>query len=191
MNLHDQKVIVINSALESYQNLKVILKLYDLEGTAFYTKVQQVSIGTNQKVEAFTPDLSTVNLPSVYLARLEIENNKKEVLAENDYWKTNSTTINYEAFNQLSKVTLVGKQISNQKGITVFEIQNNTTTPAIGIKLNLIDDKGMIVLPAYFSDGYFTLLPGEKKIVRVGYNESSNKYNIKADGYNIKNTILF
>lgn len=191
MNLHDQKVIVINSALESYHNLKVILKLYDLKGTAFYTKVQQVNIGTNQKIEAFTPDLSTINLPRVYLARLEIENNKKEVLAENDYWKTNATTINYEAFNQLSKVTLVGKQISNQKGITVFEIQNNTTTPAIGIMLNLMDDKGAIVLPAYFNDGYFTLLPGEKKIVRVGYNDSSNKCQIKADGYNIKNTILF
>ena len=54
-----------------------------------------------------------------------------------------------------------------------------------------MDDKGAIVLPAYFSDGYFSLLPGEKKIVRVGYNESSNKYQIKADGYNIKTALLF
>ena len=41
--------------------------------------------------------------------------------------------------------------------------------------------------PAYFSDGYFHLLPGEKRIIEV---HSPSAGAIMAEGYNVENTTL-
>ena len=190
MNLNDEKVIVVNSSLQSYQNLSVILKVHGIDGKQIYTINKNIAIGVNEKVDVFTPDFSSLQLPAVYLVKLWIENDKHEAIAENSYWKTNTVNANFTSFNGLSPVSLDGKIIQSEKGESVFEIQNASSTTAIGIKLNLVDEKDKIVLPAYFSDGYFTLLPGEKKQMKVSYNSILKDLKIKTDGYNVKSTYI-
>jgi hypothetical protein len=190
MNLHDQKVIAVNSSLQSYKNLSVILNVYGINGKSLYSNNRSINIGVNEKVDAFTVDLSSVQLPAVYLVKLFIENDHHEVVAENSYWKTNAVTTNFTSFNDLPSVSLSGKMVKSKNGETIFEIQNTTSTTAIGIKLNLVDEKNKIVLPAYFSDGYFTLLPDEKKLIKVNYNESIKNIKIKTDGYNVKSSFI-
>lgn len=190
MNLHDQKVIAVNSSLQSYTNLSVILNVYGVNGRTLYSNHSSINIGVNEKVDAFTADLSSVQLPSVYLVKLTIENDSHKIVAENSYWKTNSVTTNFTSFNDLPYISLNGKMIKSENGETVFEIHNTTSTTAIGIKLNLVDEKNQIVLPAYFSDGYFTLLPGETKQMKVNYDESIKNIRIKTDGYNVKSSLI-
>ena len=49
--------------------------------------------------------------------------------------------------------------------------------------MNLRDaSTGEIILPAYFSDGYFHLLPGEKRIIEVS---SPSQGNVSVEGYNV------
>ena len=68
---------------------------------------------------------------------------------------------------------------------------NKCPVPAIGIKLNLRDiSTNKRILPAYFSDGYFTLLPGEHRRLTVSSNYSGEML-ISVDGYNVSTkTIL-
>lgn len=49
-----------------------------------------------------------------------------------------------------------------------------------------------VILPSYFSDGYFNLLPGQIKEVELSYPEKqgSKNYSIKAEGYNTDTEIL-
>jgi hypothetical protein len=190
MNLHDQKVIAINSSLQSYANVSVILKVYGIDGKDIYQYQKNITLGVNEKVDAFTADFSTLQLPSVYLVKLFIENDNHKMIAENSYWKANKVTANFTSFNELTSVSLSGKIINSEKGESVFEIQNNSSTPAIGIKLNIVNINNQILLPAYFSDGYFTLLPGEKKQLKVNYNESIKNIRIKTDGYNVMSTYI-
>ncbi len=190
MNLHDQKVIAINSSLQTYSNLTVLLKLFGIDGNEIYAVHKNISIGVNQKIDVITPDFSSIQLPAVYLVKLFIENDQHKVIAENSYWKTNAVTANFASFNALQPVSLSGKIIQSEKGESDFEIQNASSTTAIGIKLNLVDEKDKIILPAYFSDGYFTLLPGEKKQMKVSYGGVIKNLKIKTAGYNVKSTSI-
>ena len=190
MNLTDIKVLAVNTSLKSYSNVSVVLKVFSLEGKEIYTHNKVISVGADESIEAFKADLPTSKLPSVYLVKLSLENTNKEVLAENSYWKTNEDTKDFTSFNQLTNVSLTATKVSTEKGKTSFLLQNNTNTTAVGVKLNLVDGNDKIVLPAYFSDGYFTLLPGEKKIVSVNYAKEISKVKIKTDGYNVNSSIL-
>jgi hypothetical protein len=55
--------------------------------------------------------------------------------------------------------------------------------------LDALDKAGQILLPAYFSDGYFTLLPKEKRtiVLESGNQQAVNK--IQLSGYNINGLI--
>ena len=51
--------------------------------------------------------------------------------------------------------------------ITV-KLQNPSFTPAMMIRLTLRDPKtGARILPAYYSDNYFNLLPSEPRIITI------------------------
>jgi len=190
MNLSDQKIIAVNTSLQTYTNLSVSINLFGIDGKEIYSKKQNLALGVNDKVEAFTADFSSVQLPGIYLVRLSLKNDRQEILAENSYWKTNAVTKDFTMFNDLATISLNCQKVKTEKGKIVFVIQNPSSTPVIGIKLNLADEKNQIVLPAYFSDGYFTLLPGEKKTMTVSYPALINNPKIKTDGYNVKGDYL-
>jgi len=60
----------------------------------------------------------------------------------------------------------------------------------LGIKLGLRDvQSDKRILPAIFSDGYFTLLPDEKRRISVGY-KRGGPVNISVEGYNFNNQNL-
>jgi hypothetical protein len=65
-------------------------------------------------------------------------------------------------------------------------LTNKGEVAAIAIKLNLTDAiSGKLILPAYFSDGYFNLLPGEKKEIAVNFDGSLyTNVKLKTEGYN-------
>ena len=46
----------------------------------------------------------------------------------------------------------------------------------------------MAILPSYFTDGYFNLLAGESKTIKVDYDPSLKFENLTlaADGYNVE-----
>ena len=72
---------------------------------------------------------------------------------------------------------------------TIVEIKNPTKVTALSIKLNLRNvATNERILPAYFSDGYFTLLPGESRKIAVDYSmkRASTEMKITAEGYNVK-----
>jgi hypothetical protein len=61
-----------------------------------------------------------------------------------------------------------------------------SSVPAIAVKLNMVNTlTKQIILPAYFSDGYFNLLPGESKQISV-LRTGRQKASLMISGYNIK-----
>jgi hypothetical protein len=127
------------------------------------------------------------------MVTLELHNGEGVLISENRYWLTNpKIERNFLQFNDLGNVELTGKVIVkniNGRSVRVVEIINPTKTIALGIKLNLREAITYErVLPAYFSDGYFTLLPGESREVSFDYLEgnANEKMKITAEGYNVE-----
>lgn len=52
----------------------------------------------------------------------------------------------------------------------IVQLKNRGSSPAIEIKLTLVDSRtGERILPAYYSDNYVSLLPGESREISIGY----------------------
>jgi len=188
INLNDNAVSIINTSLKSFKKLLARVNYYNLKGDELYKKEITTDAPANKLTACFTPEIPA-SLPSVYLVRSSLQNENGEILSVNDYWKSKNENGSFPEFNQISAIKLNGRLLKNEKGTDnkiELEITNNSTVPAIAIKLNLIDQKGNIVLPAYCSEGYFNLLPGESRIIYFEYSPSAlSAAGVNAEGYNV------
>ncbi len=190
LNMDDNKVVVINTSLFSYPQGLVRITYYNLEGKRLLLKEQPVNIAANGLTSCFIaghPD----NLPDVYMVRLELSDKPKHVISINDYLKTKDVTGNFNVISDLEKASVMIKNLKEVKAASdrryTFTVINNSKQPAYAVKLNLKNSKtGETILPAYFSEGYFNLLPGEKREISVDFPEEFvNKGEVIVTGYNL------
>lgn len=182
MNLPDNQVIIVNTTQIAQQSVTASVRYYDINGKEFFKKQDKFNVPSNQTISCFTPDVT--DLPELYLVRLELKDKKEKIISTNDYWKARNNS-SYDQFNSISEAKIKVSS-SRNNGIVVLTIENTSDQPAVAVKLNARDKtSGEIILPAYFSDGYFNLLPHEKRTVELDLPASvSNNYIISAEGYN-------
>jgi hypothetical protein len=119
--------------------------------------------------------LNKVNLPvhtdQVFFLKLMLKD-KVKILDENLYWLSNRKH-SYEKLNELEKVSALISVRRVDEGHALIEISNPGKETAFFIRLKVIDNKGELVLPSFFTENYFTLLPGDIK--KVDLDISANK----------------
>ena len=68
-------------------------------------------------------------------------------------------------------------------------LENKSSVPAVMLRVNIVGKKdGKQILPMFYSDNYFSLMPGEKKTVTLKwYNADTrgNRPKVEVTGYNI------
>lgn len=186
-NLNDGKVVIVNASLKSLERALVTLEIFDLHGKRLYGQSENISAAANQLTDCFTPSFPD-KLPEIYLVRLVLKNSENQIVSSNDYWENKTAGSGFQEYNKLSEVRLKGriKQVKNAPDSYEISLKNTGKTIAVAVKLNLIDSKtNKLVLPAYFDDGYFNLLPGESKIISVK-NTGQSSIRVQAEGYNLK-----
>ena len=183
MNLDDHDVVVLNTTTSSLEDMKVSLTCYDLAGKKLSAKtVKDIDVPANSKLELFKAELE--GLKGNYMVRLVLSDRKGKVVTVNDYMMRGEGTEDFHAFNSVGKAKIRIRKVSDSR----YEITNISGNIALNLKFNLVNpENGEIILPAYFSDGYFHLLPGEKRIIEV---HSPSAGAIMAEGYNVDNTTL-
>ena len=188
LNLHDNKLVWVNTSLKSYNDAHVSLKIYDLKSKLLFEKKYCFSISSNSREDIETVQFPE-NLPKAYLVRLSMTDSKGLVLSTNDYLRGNGKGANFQELNTLPKVKLHARlEKEKLKDRYRFTLSNPSKTAAYSIKLNLRDKKtGAALLPAYFSDGYFHLLPGETKQISLEPDPKMKAQSmvISAEGYNL------
>jgi hypothetical protein len=184
MNLHDHQVAVINTSLKSFPQATAKLEIFDLTGKKLHLQVSVIPIAANSLTSCFKTELPG-QLPEVYLVRLTLVA-AKQLLSQNDYWMS-SKNVSFELFNQTARASLSVKLIKQENSRSLYRVTNTSKVPAIGIKFNLVDlPTGKIILPAIFSDGYFTLLPGEKKEIYLDFApEKGTSFRVTWEGLNL------
>ena len=187
MNLDDHDVVVLNTTTSDLDGMKVSLTCYDLAGKKISAKtVKEISVPANSRKDLFKAELDGIN--GNYIVRLVLSDRKGKVVTVNDYMMRGEGIEDFMALNSVGKAQIKARKVSSQDGVLRYEITNTTGNIAFNLKFNLCDEKtGEIILPAYFSDGYFHLLPGEKRTIEV---HSPSVGAIMVEGYNVDNTIL-
>jgi hypothetical protein len=188
MNLNSQQAIVVNTTQRPINSAEARMVICDLHGHLLEQFSRRLTISANGITALFKVATPT-RLTGVYMIRLTLRDQKGSLISSNDYWKSDPATGNFKMLDTLKNVHLIltdSKTIQSIKSKkTTFTLQNTSDVCAVAIKLNLRNRKTKeIVLPAYFSDGYFNLLPGERKVLSVNY-DSNEDADIAIAGYNL------
>ena len=187
LGVDDHDVVVLNTTTSPLDDMKVTLTCYDLAGKKISaTTVKEIDVPANSRKDLFRAELDGIN--GNFIVRLVLSDRKGKVVTINDYMMRGEGTEDFKALNSVGKAQIKARKVSSQDGVLRYEITNTTGNIAFNLKFNLCDEKtGDIILPAFFSDGYFHLLPGEKRTLEV---HSPSTGAIMVEGYNVDNTTL-
>ncbi|HJP63845.1 MAG TPA: glycoside hydrolase family 2 TIM barrel-domain containing protein, partial [Mucilaginibacter sp.] len=178
-NAATNSVKVINNKAYSLKGLVAEATVYNMDGKIAknHSKKAIMDIDPSSAEEAFVVfDPSTKgHLSDVHFLKLKLFDAQGKLLSENFYW-TGNTYLDYTA---LQKLPHIGDQLKtgkpaitkasdgNRTKLTYTIINTSSKGPAFSIRAQLLDNKGRQILPAIFDDGYFTLMPNEKKVLHV------------------------
>lgn len=190
MNPHDGQVLVVNTTRDVLMHGRVLATCYTSAGKRLGRQeaaLQEIA------ANAVTPAMVAV-LPEneeCYMVRLELYVNGKRV-SVNDYLR--SPGRDFTALNRLAQVRLRARRMARQddgRATTVcFEVSNPSAVTALAVKFNVRDGRtGEAILPAYISEGYIHLLPGEKRMVEAECASCEGAV-LSAEGYNLERQIL-
>jgi hypothetical protein len=189
LNRHDNKIVMVNATLADLKGLRLEYMVYGLDGKRIQSvSISDVALKANDKQVSPAPALDSTKLPAVYLVRLQLKDAAGRILSVNEYWKTRQRGGDFKAFNDLSEQPLKATRMGTSGDRIVYRLQNPGKTAVVGIKLNLADAAGNLRLPALFSDGYFTLLPGESRTLEVECTDAAG-LRLRTEAYNSRSFI--
>ena len=165
------KVKVANNTRQGYKNLIAEELIYNMDGTLMLRDSVRLDSGS----DTVTDCMSIVypkKLSPVHFIKLELKDGNK-IIADNFYWRGNK----YQEYSDLSNMLPADLQYSlyrEKSGGKVFltvDIKNAGKNIALMTRLKVLRDRSKErVLPVYYSDNYFSLLPGETKQVILEFN---------------------
>ncbi len=184
------EVEVVNYSAGTHKGLKAKVQILNMDASVAWEKEANVDSNedtTNKCIKLEYPsDISKVHFIKMQL----LEGDK--VISENFYHRSLEEN-NYQDLRQLPKVSLT-QNVTTAKGAdgtwnATVSIENTTETPALMIRVNVVGDKdGDQFLPIFYSDNYFALMPGEKKEVKIHWQDVDTRGNapvVKVTGYNV------
>ncbi len=186
-NNNDHNVVVINATLQDMENMSVEGYVYGLDGSLFDKREKaHCNLKGNTKKELYVYDYPS-ECQKAHILRLVLKDNRDRVISINDYLRPGTTERNLLSMKE-TEATIRIKKSAGSNGEFRIRISNSSPTPAFGVKLNAMDRDHNIILPAYFSDGYFNLLPGEARDITLDMPYRSGML-VRVSGYNVKTII--
>ena len=180
----DHRIQLVNIGSQDIPS-RLRCEVYDISGHKLYNKEITCLAKAESVTECFT--LNPSDFPPLYLLRLIAEDRENKQSVINDYWRIQKNG-DYTTFNTLAAPDLRITSLQEiVPGKYAMILANEGDTMALSVKLNVRDQiNGHALLPAYFSDGYFTMLPGEQKKLWVEFDPSTNidEYCISVHSYN-------
>jgi mannosylglycoprotein endo-beta-mannosidase len=198
-------VSIYNDYLKEFKNLRVKFRLVDLN----MNTVLEQEAKTNIEEDAVVNDILKINLPlekltPVYFIKLELYDDKNKLISDTFYWGSTSKykgpwTVGgplhggFESLNTLAKVDLtpaIKKSVKNGRQYVEVKLTNGTKGLAFFTRVKLQRKKDQsLVRPAFYSDNYFSLLPGESKTITIDFDLTELKgdtFDTIVEGFNVK-----
>lgn len=183
------EVAIVNSLLQNFNGLQVTAVLYNLDGSIKHKQAVTASVGSDSTKVCFT--IPSINgLSAAYFLRLELADDKGKSLSINWYWLSNGpdeldwkksnwfttpqkTYADYAALQTMPKAVLKQshKMLVKKDSVTyAISVTNKSNVVAFFVHLRALKGKGADdILPVEFSDNYFSLAPGETRVINCKY----------------------
>jgi hypothetical protein len=186
MSLPECQVAIINHTAQPLANVIASATIFDLAGGTEQQRRQMLTAEPDSATKVYKLDWPA---PGAHFAKLELRDHHGRLLSENFYWHARDEN-QLQELNSLPAAVLKGKwQVRHSRNGLIADgtLANNSKTPALAIRLTLRDAQtGGRILPVYYQDNYFSLLPGESRAIRIESPATAPDISVTADGWNIE-----
>ncbi|WP_298689983.1 sugar-binding domain-containing protein [uncultured Sphingomonas sp.] len=173
LNLPDFAIAVANTTRDAAPGLTMRAHVVDLAGRTLLDRSETVSAPANQtttlKPLALQPLLDAHGL---VLVELTLVDSGGRQISRNVYWQGKDDAA-YRALTTMPQQAMTASVRKIANGGVAVTLSNDGTTPLLETKLTLVDAQGERVLPAFYSDNYVSLLPGEHRTVTIDTMDSA------------------
>jgi len=208
----DDSVAVINGTYELLKGTRVSAKIYSIDGKERASRGATLDLPADSSTKAFDlpkPD----GLTTTYFLKLELHNAAGKLIRDNFYWLSTKPDVldwakrsdtvytpqkefaDLTGLNSLpkAKVTITKSFRGTGAGsILTMVAENKSDGIAFMIHPRVTHGKGGDdVTPIFWSDNYFSLLPGEKRTVTARFNSSDLRGatpELLVEGWNVEPT---
>jgi len=205
----DNSVAVVNGTYELLKGLKVSAKIYNLDAKEKASREVVIDLAPDSTSRTF--ELPKVDgLTKTYFLRLNLQDAGGKLLSDNFYWLSTKPDVldwarkkdtvytpqsefaDLTGLNDLPQIKLEVKEAHQQEAgnsVTRVKLRNPSESLAFMVHLKITRGKGgEEVVPIYWEDNYFSLLPGEQREVTAKYDSSTLEGKepvLAVDGFNI------
>jgi len=191
MNLPDHRVVLVNNTRDALKGVQVRARVVGLDGRVESDQETKLAANAEGVTPVLTLDLASAMKRGPVLVRLEASDAGGQLLSTNSYWQAQDDA-GYRALTTMGAATVTAStalQGQGEETIANVTLTNSGTVPAIETKLTVMNADGTQVLPAYFSDNYVTLLPGESRVIEVRYpTAKADRPSVTLRGWNVTAT---
>jgi hypothetical protein len=189
----DASITVVNNTTRALFNLLLITRVVDVSGNGISTREDNVSAPSNSAVRVFRLDMPAQAKDGVVFVRLTLADARGSVLSENFYWRAAQKS-GYRRLNEMGEAVLdclpVMKAARGASRVEV-ELTNRGDAVALATQLILRDARTRArVLPAYASDNFVSLLPGEATRVHIETPARLRDAVVELKGWNVRHAFI-
>jgi len=208
-NYGDKTIYLVNDTYVSYEKLNAEIRVFNFDSREVFSKTIPVVLGENESKKIL--DIPVIKeLSPIYFLDLKLKNGNGKVVGNNFYWLSlKEDTLDEKAATwfytpikefadftglvDLPKVVLDVRhrfETLDPEQLVHVTIKNPTDKIAFFIELKVVGDRsGRSVLPIFWNDNYFSLLPGETKTVSGRFSRDDTRGEkpvIVFSGWNLK-----
>ena len=183
-------VEVVNYSAGEAPGLTAKAEILNIDGSVQWEKTAKVDSVEDSVETPLTMEYPEALSP-VHFVRLKLTRGD-EVVSENFYWRGVEED-NYQALRTLPKVKMGASTVTEREGsrwILKTELSNTSEHPAIMVHLKAVREaSGDRILPAFYSDNYVSLMPGEHKTIQIRVEDADTRGEnprIVVEGFNIE-----
>ncbi|HEV7892902.1 MAG TPA: glycoside hydrolase family 2 TIM barrel-domain containing protein [Pyrinomonadaceae bacterium] len=189
----DADITVVNNTTRALFNLRLMTRVVDLAGTGISTGEDTVSIPSNSAVRVFRLDIPRQAKEGVVFVRLTLADDAGRVLSENFYWRAAQKS-GYRKLDSLLEAPLACLAVM-KKGAGAARVEVELTNYEQGVALAaqvVLRDAvtNARVLPAYASDNFVSLLPGEARRVTIEVPAPTRAMVVELKGWNVRHAFI-
>ncbi len=186
LNLEDGSVDLIN--LNEARPFKVRTRAVGLDGKTLSDETSAVQAAGDARTALGKLDLEKIANGHAVVVKFDVTDANGKPVSDNFYWwaKEEGTLQELGKLDE-AKLTTTAATSAMENGRQVrVQVKNAGSVPAVLLKLTLMNSAtGERILPAYYSENYVSLLPGEERTITVEFPAGSERPSIGLRGWNL------
>ena len=196
-NPSDDSIEVVNYSGGYESNMTANARIINLDGSTVWEESITFDCSEDSTTKCIYLEFPET-LDDVHFIKLNLTDVNETVISDNFYIRGKEYG-NHQGLKKLGKAWVKtsfeyemssdASSIHGREWIGTVTLENKNKVPAVMLRLNLVGRQdGKQILPAFYEDNYFSLMPGEKKTVTIRCYVADSRGNapkVLVTGYNL------